>query len=62
MLCFRTAEQTNMPDEEKNLKTISDLREAFAPMTQRLTPEVQPATVYLPYVPVSTSTSSEDAE
>jgi hypothetical protein len=51
-----------MPDEEKNQKTMSDLRETFAAMTQRLTPEVQPATIYLPYVPVSTSTSSEDAE
>ena len=51
-----------MPDEEKNQKTISDLRETFATMTQRLTPEVEPATIYLPYVPVSISTSSEDAE
>jgi hypothetical protein len=42
-----------MPDEEKNEKTIpqtiNDLRETFAAMTQRLTPEVQPATIYLPY-------------
>jgi hypothetical protein len=55
-----------MPDEYKNQKTIqktiNDLRQTFAAMTQRLTPEVQPATIYLPYVPVSISTSSEDAE
>jgi hypothetical protein len=53
---------TNMSDEEKNQKTISDLRETFTGMSQRLTPEVQPATIYPLYVPVSTSTSSEDAE
>lgn len=55
-----------MPDEEQNqktiTKTINDLRETFAPVTQRLTPEVQPATIYVPYGPVSSSTCSEDAE
>jgi hypothetical protein len=51
-----------MPDEEKNQKTIADLRDAFVPMVQRLPPEVQPATIYLPYASISTSTVSEDVE
>ncbi|MFL6352529.1 MAG: hypothetical protein ACJ74Z_11850 [Bryobacteraceae bacterium] len=41
-----------MSDEEKNQKAISELRDAFAPIAQGLTPEVEPATIYLPYVPV----------
>ena len=53
---------TNMSDEDKNQETISDLREAFAATAERLTPEVQPATIYLPYVPVSNSTSAEGPE
>jgi hypothetical protein len=31
----------------KNQKTVDALREVFAPLTERLTPEVEPATTYL---------------
>jgi uncharacterized membrane protein YccC len=39
----------------ENERTLNILREAFAAITNRLTPEVEPATIYLPYAPVSQS-------
>jgi hypothetical protein len=61
MVCFRTAEQQRMSDLEQqdsasaseDRRTIDLLREAFGATTNRLTPEVEPATIYVPYVPVS---------
>jgi hypothetical protein len=38
---------------EKNQLIVEALREAFGPMTQRLTPEVEPATIYLPPIPAA---------
>ncbi len=41
-----------MPESEeraaKNLTIVNALREMFAPLVERLTPEVEPATVYVP--------------
>jgi hypothetical protein len=31
----------------KDQKTVEALRETFAPVTERLTPDVEPATIYL---------------
>jgi len=42
----------------KNRKIIDALREAFAPLAERLTPEIEPATVYL----LSVSFSEADAD
>jgi hypothetical protein len=33
--------------DEKNRALIAALRESFTPQTERLTPEVEPATVYV---------------
>jgi hypothetical protein len=41
-----------------NQLTVDVLRKTFTVATNRLTPEVEPATIYLPYVPVSDSSSS----
>jgi hypothetical protein len=59
-----------MPDFEEqhsqnagnNRTAVDILRETLAVMSQRLTPEVEPATIYVPYAPVSISTSSENPE
>ena len=34
--------------DPKNEAIIKALREVFAPLTQQLTPDVEPATIYLP--------------
>jgi hypothetical protein len=47
------------PDEQdssssgENQRTVDVLRETFAVVANRLTPEVEPATIYVPYAPVS---------
>jgi hypothetical protein len=57
------------PDEQDsysadaNQRTVDVLRETFAVVANRLTPEVEPATMYLPYAPVShASRPVENAE
>ena len=48
-----------MPDseqDEKNRALMKSLRESFEPIAQRLTPDVEPATIYTPSEP------SPDAE
>jgi hypothetical protein len=55
-----------MPDSEnrdtsgagKNEKTVAVLRETFAAITKRLTPEVESATIYLAFSPISDADSS----
>ena len=42
----------------KNRKIIDALREAFAPLAERLTPEIEPATTYV----LSTSFSEAEAD
>lgn len=60
-----------MPDPEEqdsssageNQRIVDVLRETFAAITNRLTPEVEPATIYLPYAPVPHATKPvENAE
>jgi hypothetical protein len=55
-------EEQDSPNTGKNRIVIDRLHETFAVMSQRLTPEVEPATTYLLYALASTSTSSENAE
>lgn len=50
----------NDPDKERNAKNqeiVAALRELFAPLTHRLTPDVEPAMVYQPI-----TTEPEDEE
>ena len=35
-----------VPVDDENRKTIELLREKFGPVTQRLSPEIEPATIY----------------
>lgn len=50
-------EEQDSPSAGENQRTVDVLRETFAPITKRLTPEVEPATIYLPYAPVSDANS-----
>jgi hypothetical protein len=34
--------------DDKNVRVAEALREAFVPLIERLTPEVEPATVFIP--------------
>ena len=36
----------------KNARIIAQLRETFSPMTERLTPEIEPALIYEPIAAV----------
>jgi hypothetical protein len=46
-------ELQDTPGSDEDRRAVGLLREAFAATTNRLTPEVEPATIYLLYVPVS---------
>jgi hypothetical protein len=52
---MRDPEEQHSTSIGENERTLNILREAFAAITNRLTPEVEPATIYLPYAPVSQS-------
>ena len=43
-------------------RTVQQLREVFEPMAQRLTADVEPATIYFPAVLAASATSGEDEE
>ncbi len=40
--------ELNEDRAEKNRQIVASLRETFLPLTERLTPDVEPATMYLP--------------
>ena len=56
-------EDRDAPGAAENQRTVTVLRDTFAAITNRLTPEVEPATIYLPYAPISDANSPlESAE
>ena len=50
------------PSSPENREIVKALRERFAALVERLTPEVQPADLYLLHVSSSDSSGAEDAE
>jgi hypothetical protein len=56
-------EEQDLPSADENQRTVDVLRKTFAAISNRLTPEVESATIYLPYAPVSdTNSPVENAE
>jgi hypothetical protein len=45
-------EEQDSSSADENQRTLHVLRETFTAITNRLTPEVESATIYLPYAPV----------
>ena len=50
---MRDEEQLEPPAARQNQIIVEALREAFKPMVERLTSDVEPATIYLPYAPLA---------
>jgi hypothetical protein len=46
-------EEQDSPPARDNRPAVDVLRKTFAGIASRLTPEVEAATIYLPYVPAS---------
>jgi hypothetical protein len=53
-------EEQDSPPARDNRPAVDVLRETFAEMAKRLTPEVEPAAIYLPYIPVSDPSSPRE--
>ncbi|MGI9073896.1 MAG: hypothetical protein ACR2JB_21850 [Bryobacteraceae bacterium] len=50
-------EEQDSPRAHDNRTTVDVLRKTFAAIANRLAPEVEPATIYRPYKPVSDPSS-----
>jgi hypothetical protein len=53
-------EEQDSPPARANQTAVEALRTTFAVITKRLTPEVEPATIYLPYVLVSDPSTPQE--